>query len=91
MKTLPLMLAIFACASSALAQEGKHANSLPLNGAWQFVLGDGDEEAQAPQNQSKLKWQAVTLPGGSFTSFSDDAATKIKFVWARRTFAVSAE
>ena len=74
--------------STAYAYEGRRANSVLLNGVWEFALGEGDECAEIPEGQAKLKWQMVTLPG-PLMEWSQEAATTIKFVWAKRTFNVS--
>ncbi|MFB3894347.1 MAG: glycoside hydrolase family 2 TIM barrel-domain containing protein [Phycisphaerae bacterium] len=86
MKRAELTLAVaFTLCSAALAQEGRRADSILLNGPWEFVEGAGDEEAQTPAAAGKLRWQPTTLPG-NFVPFSEKAATSVKFVWARRTF-----
>ena len=47
----------------APSSEGQHSDSVSLNGAWEFVLGDGDERAETLEGASRLHWQATTLPG----------------------------
>ncbi len=68
--------------------EGRHANSILLNGDWEFSRGDGSEQAESPDGAKRLSWQAVTLPG-PFMPWSREAANQTKFVWARRSFEVT--
>jgi hypothetical protein len=68
--------------------EGQRANSVGLNGPWEFCAGDGSERAESPDGAQRLHWQAVTLPG-PFMAWSQKAATETKFVWARRSFQVT--
>jgi len=76
-------------ASNALADwEGRRTNSILLNGAWEFSLGDGGERAETSEGASGLRWQAVTLPG-PFLPWSREAANQTKCVWARRSFQVT--
>jgi len=83
---IALGLIYFIC-SAAQAYEGRRANSVLLNGIWEFALGEGDERAEISAGQEKLAWQQVTLPG-PLVEWSEEAATTIKFVWAKRTFEV---
>jgi len=83
-----LVFCLAGIAPSAAALEGRRADSVLLNGAWEFALGQGDEEAYAPDGQAALHWQPVELPG-QFVPWDREAATRIKFVWARRAFDVS--
>ncbi|HZO89055.1 MAG TPA: hypothetical protein VFB38_12025 [Chthonomonadaceae bacterium] len=69
--------------------EGKRANSLVLNGNWEFAPGDGSERAETSEGARRLRWQAVTLPG-SVVKYSDPAAANMRFAWVRRSFSVSA-
>jgi len=69
--------------------ETRRVNSVLLNGAWEFSPGDGGEHAETPEGASRLRWQTVTLPG-RFMPWSDAAAANTRFVWARRSFTVSA-
>ena len=71
------------------AFEGPRSNSVGLNGTWSFARGTGDEQAEAPAGQQQLQWQPVTLPG-PFMAWNQEAASQIKFIWARRRFALSA-
>src|SRR5262245_23986600 len=75
--------------SEAREFEGARTNSILLNGAWQFFVGDGGEGAETEAEQQKIPWQQVSLPG-PFMKWSQDAANNTKFVWARRNFAVTA-
>jgi hypothetical protein len=44
MKYIIIMLLAFACLKSVVyAYEGQRENSVLLNGAWEFALGDGNE------------------------------------------------
>jgi len=71
-------------------EKGPRANSIALNGAWEFAVGDGNEAAETGEGAGRLGWKAVTLPD-SFMKWSDEAATKTRFVWARRDFTVTAD
>jgi len=75
--------------SSARESEGSRENSTLLNGQWEFARGDGNEGAQTATGQRKLRWEQVKLPG-PFMAWSQEAADQTKFVWARRTFDVTA-
>jgi hypothetical protein len=70
--------------------EGQHAKSITLNGTWEFAVGDGQERAESQEGQAKLVWQEVRLPG-QFMPWSEKAVSEIAFVWARRTFQLTAE
>jgi hypothetical protein len=74
--------------SSAREYEGSRENSILLNGQWEFARGDGNEGAQTATGQREFTWQQVKLPG-PFMSWSQEAATQTKFVWARRNFRVT--
>lgn len=65
--------------------EGRHANSISLNGRWEFSVGDGDERAESSHGASRIVWKPVTLPG-PFMPYSQEAANQTKVVWARRDF-----
>lgn len=82
---LPLLLC-----SCALGQEGQRTRSVPLNGTWQFAVGEGDEHAETPEGQGRLTWQQVQLPG-PFMPWSEEAVASTAFVWARRAFELTAE
>ena len=69
--------------------EGRRANSILLNGDWEFSPGDGSEQAETSEGASRLRWKAVTLPG-SVVEYRDPAAAGIRFAWVRRSFSVSA-
>jgi hypothetical protein len=69
--------------------EGRRANSVLLNGDWEFSTGDGGERAESPDGANRLHWQTVKLPG-PFMPWSQEAANQTKFVWARRSFKVTA-
>lgn len=89
--TKPLCLLILAlpCLSSlAREYEGSHANSILLNGPWEFARGDGSEGAETAAGQQKVPWQQVALPG-PFMKWSQEAAHQTKFVWARRNFKIT--
>jgi len=74
--------------SAAQAYEGPRANSVLLNGQWEFATGTGDEGADAAAGQARLSWQPVALPG-PFMKWNQEAANQTKFVWARRGFKVT--
>ncbi|MBI5723555.1 MAG: hypothetical protein HZA50_06325 [Planctomycetes bacterium] len=93
MENLHLHLAVVLLASLccvALGYEGPRADSVSLNGQWEFVEGGGDEAAETPEGAAKLQWQATTLPG-NFVPWNEKAATDLKFIWTKRTFKVSQE
>ena len=69
--------------------EGRRANSILLNGDWEFSTGDGDEHAETQDAAGRLKWQTVHLPG-EFMPWNQEVANNTRFVWTRRTFTVSA-
>ena len=90
MKYLVLILLGLLCLNSAAyAYESRRVHSLLLNGPWEFALGSGGEHAERPEGQIQLTWEPVTLPG-PFMEWEQEAATTIEFVWAKRTFTVSA-
>ncbi len=68
--------------------EQRRANSISLNGQWEFSPGDGSERAETAEGASSLQWKAVTLPG-SVVKYDDPAAASMRFAWVRRTFTVS--
>jgi len=74
--------------SFARESEGSRENSILLNGPWEFAVGEGTEEAETAAGQRGLRWQPVDLPG-PFMPWSQEAADRTKFVWARRTFDVA--
>ena len=91
MHSLILLAAMPALLASAPGgHEGYRTRSISLNGPWQSAVGEGDEGAETPEGQARLTWQPVTLPG-PFMPWSDDAVRNTAFVWARRTFDVTAE
>ncbi|HOW71020.1 MAG TPA: glycoside hydrolase family 2 TIM barrel-domain containing protein [Phycisphaerae bacterium] len=71
-----------------LAYEGQRANSVLLNGKWEFAKGAGDEQAETTAGQQRLDWKPVTLPG-PFMKWSQEAAHQTRFVWARRRFEIT--
>lgn len=75
--------------SDAREYEGSRANSVGLNGTWAFVVGDGSEQAERPDDANRLDWKTVTLPG-PFMPYSPEAANETKVIWARRSFNVTA-
>lgn len=84
-----LLLSLTQFTSVARESEGSRTNSILLNGTWEFVRGQGDEPAESPAGQQTLQWKQVQLPG-PFMPYSQEAATQIKCVWARRTFSLNA-
>jgi hypothetical protein len=88
-KTLCLLALGLGCLTSfAREYEGSRANSILLNGAWEFTRGDGNEGAETATAQGKLHWQMVDLPG-PFMAYSREAANQTKFVWTRRNFEIT--
>jgi hypothetical protein len=89
MKYLIITLLAFVCLKSvAHAYEGQRENSILLNGAWEFALGDGNERIESPEAQIGLEWQNINLPG-PFMEWNQDAVNNIKFIWVKRQFQVS--
>ena len=82
------LLGIGCLSLTAHAYEGPRANSVSLNGQWEFARGTGDEQAEVAAGQQRLNWQPVVLPG-PFMKWSQEAANQTKFVWARRSFNVT--
>ena len=73
MKALIIIILVFACLKSvAYAYEGQRGNSILLNGAWEFALGDGNESVESIKEQTRLEWQKVNLPG-PFMKWNQDA------------------
>jgi len=68
--------------------EGQRQNSVPLNGPWEYVLGDGSEGAETAAGQATLPWKRVTLPG-PFMPWNQEVANQTKVAWARRSFTVT--
>jgi hypothetical protein len=88
-KLLIFIILVFACLKSvAYAYEGQRSNSILLNGVWEFALGDGNEGAELPKEQTRLEWQKANLPG-PFMKWNQDAVNNIKLVWVKRQFQVS--
>ena len=86
---LALLAVTLGCLISlARESEGSRANSLLLNGAWEWALGEGDEGAETAAGEQKLRWRQVTLPG-PFMAWNQEVANQTKFVWARRSFEVT--
>ena len=73
----------------ARESERARANSVLLNGLWEYVFGDGSEGAETTAGQAKLQWKRVMLPG-PFMRWNQEVANQTKFLWARRSFNVSA-
>ncbi|MCC6445848.1 MAG: hypothetical protein IT210_20635 [Armatimonadetes bacterium] len=90
-----LLFSLFAGAFLAVASvgaqnsEGYRANSISLNGSWEFARGDGSEAAETAVGARRLQWQKVDLPG-SLMRHSDPDAANTRFAWVRRKFSVSA-
>jgi len=78
---------VLGVAQTAHGLEGRRADSILLNGQWEFALGSGDEQVHASQDRAELDWRPVSLPG-RFVQWNQEAATSIKFVWVRKTFKV---
>jgi hypothetical protein len=70
------------------AWEGGRANSILLNGTWEFCVGDGSERAESPEGAHRLPWKTVTLPG-PFMPYSQEAANETKVVWTRRRLEIT--
>jgi hypothetical protein len=83
-----LVLGMGCLPSFAREYEGARANTVLLNGAWEFAPGDGTEGAESEAEEGRIRWQPVTLPG-PFMRENQEAAKQTKFVWARRSFNVT--
>jgi hypothetical protein len=82
-----LLCIVFVCPVAG-AYEGQRANSVLLNGGWEFARGNGDESAESAAGQKGLNWRAVQIPG-PFMEWNERLARELKFVWARRRFDVT--
>jgi hypothetical protein len=61
-KALVVIILVFVCLKSvAYAYEGQRENSILLNGAWDFSLGDGNERVESPEAQTGLEWQKINI------------------------------
>jgi len=89
-KTVFVILIISAAAVTASAYDQRRENSILLNGKWQYNRGAGDEEAFKIANQPRLDWNDVNLPG-QFMEWTEERARNIDFIWAKRSFDISAE
>jgi len=93
MQRLVIAAVCFVCTCSLFAYEGRRADSVLLNGRWEYALGEGDERAELPAGQAKLEWQEITLPKYTFVVSEErqeeKISAKIKFVWAKRKFDLS--
>ncbi len=87
-KLIIIAVGLVCLSSMAYGYEGRRADSVLLNGVWEFAEGDGGEDAERPEGQAKLNWQQTNLPG-RFTKWGQGAATTIKYIWAKRTFEIS--
>lgn len=83
-----LVLGLESTGSLAREYEGSRANSVLLNGRWEFAVGDGSEGADTAAGQGTIRWREVKLPG-PFMRWSQEAAHQTKYVWARRSFDVT--
>lgn len=93
MRNLCIVLVLLALiCPTAFAYEGRRADSVLLNGDWQYVVGDGNEAADTAAGQDKLTWLAAKLPG-QFVPFVQGPNRPIppKLIWSKRTFEVSAQ
>ncbi|MBL7153180.1 MAG: hypothetical protein ISS79_05650 [Phycisphaerae bacterium] len=75
---------------ASCGSEGQHARSITLNGMWEFAVGDGTEGAQILEGRAKLVWKEVNLPG-PFMPHNQKVVSETAFVWAKRTFELTAE
>jgi hypothetical protein len=74
--------------SLAYGHEGRRADSVLLNGAWEFVLDQGDQRSQTLAEADQLQWRSCRLPG-ELVPWSEENATAIRFFWIRRRFIVT--
>jgi len=83
-----LLICLTSFSLLARESEGARTNSILLNGVWEFVVGNGNENAQTSDGQQRLLWKNVNLPG-PFMPYNREAANNTKIVWTRRIFQVS--
>ncbi|HOY58203.1 MAG TPA: hypothetical protein PK640_08730 [Verrucomicrobiota bacterium] len=83
-----LLVAVVCFRGLARESEGARANSVLLNGPWEYVLGEGSEGAETAAGQATLPWERVTLPG-PFMPWNQEVANQTKVAWARRSFSVT--
>ncbi len=68
-----LALGLSCLPAPAREYEGSRANSVPLNGPWEFARGCEEGVYERAQEQQKISWQPVVLPG-PFMKGSQEAA-----------------
>jgi len=72
--------------------EQRRADSVDLDGRWQFALGEGSEAEQTRAGRQKLRWQAMGVPGNFPWAEADwrgELPESLPCVWVRRVFSVS--
>ena len=75
-----LVVAWFLLLSHVLpASEMRRADSVLLNGQWEYALGDGSEAAHTEGRRERLKWRPATLPG-RFAEWDEHGAADIRFM-----------
>ena len=85
-----LIFVIFNTILFARESEGERKNSLLLNGAWEFALGNGSERGESAAGQRTLNWKATQLPG-QFDDTPHDVKNSWHTAWVRRTFTLTPE
>ena len=83
---LLLSFTLFTTVALARGTEGERLSSLLLNGEWEYILGNGNENAESKSNQETLTWTSVTIPGPI-----KEATNDTKILWARRSFHITQE
>jgi hypothetical protein len=85
---MAVALGVICMTTVTYGYEGRRADSVLLNGAWEFALGNGDERAETAAGAAKLAWRPARLPG-VFVPWTEENATTVRFAWARRRFEVT--
>jgi len=87
---IAIIIGVTCMSSLAYGYEGRRADSVLLNGAWEFVLDQGDQHAETLAEAEQFQWRPCRLPG-EFVPWSEENATTIRFAWIRRRFIVTPE
>jgi len=76
------------CHSEGLVMDFER-DVLSLNGKWQCLREHGDEEVWKPEVAETLgPWSSAEIPGPLLRKIKREEATKVRSVWARRTFSL---
>ncbi len=85
---IAVLLGVVCMCGVSYGYEGRRADSVLLNGDWEFALGNGDEHAETAAGAAKLAWRPARLPG-TFVPWTEENAESVRFAWARRRFEVT--